>query len=88
MLHHEAKWSARFIQPGKPWQNGFVESFYSTLRRDHVDFDVFYNLLDAELKPSIYTNDTDPLIPDSALVYKVAAEVETVKAGSLMMQLG
>ena len=25
MLHHEAKWSARFIQPGKPWQNGFLE---------------------------------------------------------------
>ena len=25
MLHHEAKWPARFIQPGKPWQNGFIE---------------------------------------------------------------
>ena len=41
MLLHEAKWSARFIQPGKPWQNGFIESFHSTLRRDHLDVEVF-----------------------------------------------
>ena len=33
MLLDGAKWSARFIQPGKPWQNGFIESFHSTRRR-------------------------------------------------------
>jgi putative transposase len=37
MLLHEAKCTARFIKPGKPWQNGFIESIHSTLRRDHLD---------------------------------------------------
>ena len=41
MLHHVAKWSARFIQPGKPWQNGVIKSFHSTLRLDRLDVEVF-----------------------------------------------
>ena len=56
LLLHEAKCTARFIQPGKPWQNGFIESFHSTLRRDHLDVEVFFNLLDAQLKTGIYRN--------------------------------
>ena len=88
MLHHEAKWSVRFIQPGKPWQNGFIESFYSTLRRDHLDVEVFFNLLDAQLKTGIYRNYYNQVRPHSALGYKVPAEVATMKAGTLTVPLG
>jgi hypothetical protein len=42
MLLHEVKCSARFIQPGKLWQNGFIALFHSTLRRDHLDVEVFF----------------------------------------------
>ena len=40
MALNEAKCTARIIQPEKPWQNGFVESFHSTLQRDHLDVEV------------------------------------------------
>ena len=84
MLLHEAKCTARFIQPGKPWQNGFIESFHSTLRRDHLDVEVFFNLLDAQLKTGIYRNYYNQLRPHSALGYKAPSEYATMKAGSLM----
>ena len=88
MLHREAKWSARFIQPRKPWQNGFIESFHSTLRRDHLDVEVFFNLLDAQLKTGIYRNYYNQVRPHSSLGYKAPAEVATMKAGTLMVPLG
>ena len=87
MLHHEAKWSAPFIQPGKPWQNGYIESFHSTLGRDPLDVEVFFNLLDAQLKSGINKNGTKRVRPHSSLGYKAPAEVATMKAGTLMVPL-
>ena len=88
MLLHEAKCTARFIQPGNPWQNGFIESFHSTLRRDHLDVEVFFNLLDAQLKTGIYRNGTKQVRPHAALGYNAPAEVATMKTGTLMLPLG
>ena len=31
----------RFIQPGKPWQNGYIESFFGKLRDELLSFEVF-----------------------------------------------
>jgi len=84
LLLHEAKCTARFIQPGKPWQNGFIESFHSILRRDHLEVEVFFNLLDAQLKTGIYRNYYNQVRPHSALGYKAPTEYATMKAGSLM----
>ena len=36
--------STRFIEPGKPWQNGFAESFHSRLREECLTQDVFYSV--------------------------------------------
>ncbi|MFB9992713.1 IS3 family transposase [Deinococcus oregonensis] len=33
--------STRFIEPGKPWQNGFAESFHSRLREECLTQEVF-----------------------------------------------
>lgn len=33
--------TSRFIQPGKPWQNGFVESFNGKLRDEVLNFNIF-----------------------------------------------
>jgi putative transposase len=84
MLLQEAKCTARFIQPEKPGQNGFIESFHSTLRRDHLDVEVFFNLLVAQLKTGIYRNYYNQLRPHSALGYKAPSEYATITAGSLM----
>lgn len=46
--------TSHFIRPGSPWQNGFVESFHSTLRREHLDVEVFANVADAQVKTAIW----------------------------------
>lgn len=73
----ENRSSSKFIDAGKPWQNAFVESFHSTLRRDPLDVEVFYNLADAQMKTAIYRRYYNEVRPHSSLGYHppaVAAE--------------
>jgi putative transposase len=39
-----------YIDPGKPWQNGFAESFHSRLRDEFMDGEVFYGVKDAQVR--------------------------------------
>lgn len=36
-----------FIEPGSPWENGYVESFNGKLRDELLDREIFYTLTDA-----------------------------------------
>ena len=58
---------SRFIKPGSPWQNAFVESFNSTLRRDCLDIEEFYNLADAQVKLRIFKRYYNEERPHSSL---------------------
>ena len=58
---------SHFIKPGSPWQNAFVESFNSTLRRDCLDVEVFHNLADAQVKLAIYRRYYNEQRPHSSL---------------------
>ncbi|WP_139806731.1 integrase core domain-containing protein [Deinococcus hopiensis] len=39
----------RFIQPGKPWQNGYAERFHSRLREECLKREVFYSAKHAQV---------------------------------------
>jgi putative transposase len=39
-----------YIDPGKPWQNGFAESFHSRLRDEFMDGEVFYGVKEAQVR--------------------------------------
>ena len=41
--------ATRFIEPGKPWQNGFAESFHSRLREECLNQEVFYSARHAQV---------------------------------------
>ena len=43
-----------YIKPGSPWQNAFGESFNGTLRREHLNRELFANLEDARIKTRIW----------------------------------
>lgn len=58
---------SRFIKPGSPWQNGYAESFNSTLRRDCLDVEVFHNLADAQIKLAVYRRYYNEQRPHSSL---------------------
>ena len=65
--------ASRFIEPGSPWQNGYAESFVSTLRRDCLDVEVFHNLADAQIKLGIYRRYYNEERPHSSLGYRAPA---------------
>lgn len=48
-LCHRKGIEAGYIDPGKPWQNGFAESFHSRLRDEYLDGDVFWGVRDAQV---------------------------------------
>ena len=66
---------SRFIKPGSPWQNGYAESFNSTLRRDCLDVEVFHNLADAQIKLAVYRRYYNEQQPHSSLGNRPPAAV-------------
>jgi transposase InsO family protein len=43
-----------YIEPGKPWQNGFAESFHARLRDEFLDGEVFSSVLEAQVRLSLW----------------------------------
>lgn len=56
-----------YIAPGKPQQNGFVESFNGKLRDECLNEEVFDTLADARRKLSLWRHDYNHHRPHSAL---------------------
>ena len=38
-----------FIEPGSPWENGFIESFNGKMRDEFLNREIFYSLKEAEI---------------------------------------
>jgi len=58
------------IDPGKPWQNGSVESFHSTFRRECLDRELFANLREARILIEQYRWEYNTQRPHSSLGYQ------------------
>ena len=56
-----------FIRPGKPVENGFIESFNGRLRDECLNVDVFFTLKDAREKLAHWQEDYNVLRPHSSL---------------------
>jgi transposase InsO family protein len=41
--------AALFIEPGSPWENGYVESFNARLRDEFLDGEIFYTLKEVQV---------------------------------------
>jgi putative transposase len=64
----------RFIEPGKPIQNAFVESFQGRLRDECLDRHWFVGLHDARHTVEIWRQDYNRARPHSALGYRPPEE--------------
>jgi putative transposase len=64
----------RFIEPGKPVQNAFVESFQGRLRDECLDRHWFLGLGDARQTVEAWRDDYNRARPHSALDYRPPAE--------------
>lgn len=63
-----------FIQPGKPQQNAFVESFNGKLREECLNEELFYDLADAQVKIEAWRTDYNEHRPHRSLGQRTPAE--------------
>ena len=56
-----------FIRPGKPVENGFIESFNGRLRDECLNVEVFFTLEDVRQKLALWQEDYNRVRPHSAL---------------------
>ena len=63
-----------FSEPGKPWQNGYIESFNGKLRDELLSRTYFYSLREAKAEIELWRREYNNKRPHSALGYLTPAE--------------
>lgn len=62
-----------YIEPGSPWENGYVESFNARLRDELLNGEIFYTLKEAHIIIESWRKHYNTKRPHSALGYKPPA---------------
>jgi putative transposase len=57
------------IDPGCPWQNGFVESFHGKLRDELLDREIFLSVAEAQVRLETHRHWYNEGRPHSSLKY-------------------
>ena len=63
-----------YIEPGCPWQNGFVESFHNKFRRECLARELFYTLSEARVVIAEWRKKYNELRPHRSLGMKTPEE--------------
>jgi putative transposase len=75
---HQAGVKLDFIRPGKPVENGYIESFNGRLRDECLNVEVFLDVADARRKLDTWRNDYNQKRPHSALDDRTPDEFASV----------
>lgn len=62
-----------FIQPGSPWENGFIESLNGRMRDEFLNGEIFYTLVEAQVLIERWRQHYNTKRPHSSLNYKPPA---------------
>jgi putative transposase len=62
-----------YIEPGSPWENGFIESFNARLRDELLNGEIFYSLREAQIVIEQWRKHYNTKRPHSALGYRPPA---------------
>jgi putative transposase len=62
-----------FIEPGSPWENGYIESFNGKLRDELLNREVFTTLMEAKVLIEKWRQEYNTVRPHSALRYRPPA---------------
>jgi len=69
-----------FIQPGSPWENGYIESFNGKLRDEFLNREIFFTLTEAKVLIEQWRKDYNRIRPHSALGYRPPAPEAVMSA--------
>ena len=73
------EWIGRFggtplyIEPGSPWENGYIESFNGKLRDELLNGEIFYTLKEAQVLIEKWRIEYNTVRPHSSLGYRPPA---------------
>ena len=59
-----------YIEPGSPWENGYIESFNGKLRDELLNLEIFDTLLEAKVLVERWKREYNMFRPHSSLGYK------------------
>lgn len=59
-----------YIDAGCPWQNGFIESFNSKVRDEHLNMEIFLTLREAQVKTEMWRRKYNTKRPHMSLNYR------------------
>jgi transposase InsO family protein len=62
-----------YIEPGSPWENGYIESFNGRLRDELLNGEIFDTLLEAKVLVERWRQQYNTLRPHSSLNYRPPA---------------
>ena len=62
-----------YIEPGSPWENGYIESFNGKLRDELLNTEIFETLLEAKVLIERWRVEYNTIRPDSSLGYRPPA---------------
>ena len=62
-----------FIEPGSPWENGYIESFNGKLRDELLNGEIFYSLKEAQVLIENWRIEYNTIRPHSSLGYRPPA---------------
>ena len=62
-----------YIEPGSPWENGYIESFNGKLMDELLNVEIFTTLFEAQVLIENWREDCNQIRPHSALGYRPAA---------------
>ena len=62
-----------YIEPGSPWENGYIESFNGKLRDELLNMEIFDTLGEAKVLVERWRRDCNQIRPHSALAYRPPA---------------
>ena len=62
-----------FIEPGSPWEKGYIESFNGKMRDELLAREIFYSLMEARVMIEMWRQQYNTIRPHSALDYRPPA---------------
>ena len=77
-----------FIEPGSPWENGYVESFNGKMRDELLNRETFTTLLEARVLVERWRREYNQVRPHSSLGYRPPAPVAILPFEKESLTLG
>jgi len=77
-----------FIEPGSPWENGYIESFNGKLRDELLNGEIFYSLKEAQVIIENWRVEYNTFRPHSSLGYRPPAPEAVLPKGTVQFDHG